>query len=150
MPRPLLVGLSVLSVKDSLVIMGGSAVCFSFGNFWNKGCFTISTMTGASFEAQVSFTKLKDLWKYEATVSAMIPNAIKLSKESLSNNSHLSPLARLRVQSSEEFARVVEQNKPVILEGFNLGPCTDLWTPDYLKAKLGTERKVSSICNYQY
>ena len=39
--RPLLVGHSVASTKDGLVVMGGGAVCFSMGTFVNKGCYTI-------------------------------------------------------------------------------------------------------------
>lgn len=41
--RPLLVGSSIKYVNGSLIIMGGSAVCFSFGTFWNRGCFTLAS-----------------------------------------------------------------------------------------------------------
>src|SRR4051812_46790948 len=40
-PRPLLVGSSVVSRDNLLLVFGGSAVCFSFGTFLNKGCFSI-------------------------------------------------------------------------------------------------------------
>src|SRR5436309_2075178 len=40
-PRPLLIGSSVSNMNENLIIMGGGAVCFSFGAFWNKGCFSL-------------------------------------------------------------------------------------------------------------
>jgi tRNA wybutosine-synthesizing protein 4 len=40
-PRPLLIGSSIQYIGGKLLIMGGSAVCFSFGTYWNKGCFTL-------------------------------------------------------------------------------------------------------------
>jgi tRNA wybutosine-synthesizing protein 4 len=36
-PRPLMIGVTVANTGRSFVVMGGSAVCFSFGTFWNKG-----------------------------------------------------------------------------------------------------------------
>ena len=32
--------------------------------------------------------------------------------------------------------------KPAIIEGLDIGPCTDLWTLDYLTEKLGPEREL--------
>lgn len=34
--RPLLIGLTTASIGNSIAIIGGSAVCFSFGTFWNS------------------------------------------------------------------------------------------------------------------
>src|SRR5690348_1766071 len=39
--RPLLIGHSITTSGKSLIIMGGGAVCFSFGTFWNRGCYTV-------------------------------------------------------------------------------------------------------------
>jgi len=33
-PNPLLVGITVVSANDNLLITGGGATCFSFGTFW--------------------------------------------------------------------------------------------------------------------
>lgn len=35
-PRPLLIGHTTVSVDSTIVVMGGSAVCFSFGSFVSK------------------------------------------------------------------------------------------------------------------
>ncbi|KAF1814228.1 LCM-domain-containing protein [Eremomyces bilateralis CBS 781.70] len=45
--RPLLVGHGAALVKDgSLLIVGGGAICYSFGAFWNPGIYMLSTSRG--------------------------------------------------------------------------------------------------------
>jgi tRNA wybutosine-synthesizing protein 4 len=147
-PRPLLVGMSVLSVNDSLIIMGGSATCFSFGTFWNKGCFTINVLPTMTDRARGATGKPKSLWQYMATGTATIANTSKGYSGPQRNNNFSVGVPRAKVQTSEEFSRIVNENKPVILEGLNLGSCTDIWTSNYLKEKIGPEREVSSIFRY--
>ena len=42
-PRPLLVGHSSICFAESVIIIGGGAVCFSFGTHWNIAPITFST-----------------------------------------------------------------------------------------------------------
>ena len=142
-PRPLLIGVSVLSVRDSLVIMGGSAVCFSFGTFWNKGCFTINVVPTSTNGASITAGEPKSQWNYTATGASAGTNTSKVYKGPESGNNYSGAILRVRIQSSEEFRCIIEENKPVILEGSNLGSCTEIWTPDYLKEKIGSNREVS-------
>lgn len=66
-PRPLLIGSTVVSTKESIVILGGSAVCFSFGTFWNEACFTVMlhcSITGQQESGSISkTTKVRDISK---------------------------------------------------------------------------------------
>lgn len=148
-PRPLLIGVSVLSVKDSLLVMGGSAVCFSFGTFLNKGCFTIQLPPTPTNGAASSIEKPKVLWKYMTTGAPIPSNTSKSNGSPQSTTGSLVGIPRVKIQSSEEFSRLVEANKPAILEGSNLGTCTELWTQAYLKEKVGPEREVSRSWKYQ-
>lgn len=141
-PRPLLIGVSVLSVNDSLIVMGGSAVCFSFGTFLNRGCFTIYGLSPSSSGDLDAIEKPTSPWKYVATGAATTTNIPRLPTSPPSTNNCLVSVPRVRVQSPEEFNRIVEANKPVILEGSSLGSCTEIWTPAYLKDKVGSEREV--------
>ena len=146
LPRPMLVGCSVWCGRKTVVIMGGSAVCFSFGTFWNKGCFTIHTEDAAN---QSSFPAVagksnnpSQNWKYLHTVasamSAGSPMAISLA------NRNLVGLPRVRVGSPEAFTQVLEAANPVIIEGLDIGPCIELWTTKYLKERVGVDREVGS------
>lgn len=142
-PRRLPVGVSILPVKHSLVIMGGSAVCFSFGTFWNKGCFTINLPTTTTNDAEDIIEKPKSMWKYMSTGAATVSHIPKSNGRPQSTANSLLGVPRVKIQSSEDFGRIVEANKPVILEGTNLGPCSEVWTPAYLKERVGSEREVS-------
>lgn len=144
-PRPFFIGISVVSAKDLLVLMGGSAVCFSFGTFWNKGSFTINVTSPTTDGTHHALGKPKPLWKYEATGSATLPGTSKLYTGPQSGNSSSNMVSRVRIQFPEEFGCIINEGKPVIIEGSDLGPCTELWTPDYLKAKMGSDREVSII-----
>lgn len=39
--RPLLIGTSLYGRGQTLMIMGGGAVCYAFGTFWNRAVYTI-------------------------------------------------------------------------------------------------------------
>lgn len=79
--RPLLVGMSAISTGESLLLMGGSAVCFAFGSFWNQGCYTlylddlINTPPKEAAELCDSKTDSgpRKAWRYSRTVDAVLP-----------------------------------------------------------------------------
>lgn len=146
-PRPLLVGTTVVSTGETLLIMSGSAVCFSFGTFWNRGCFTLWPVprSDSSYAA-------KTPWRYlHAIESEKLQEINRLSApERTSSEIVAKPLPRIRLQSSSDFERVVQSGSPVILEGLDIGPCTSKWTAEYLKAKIGIEREVRSSLSVLY
>jgi tRNA wybutosine-synthesizing protein 4 len=121
--------------------MGGSAVCFSFGTFWNRGCFTIRDLHPTPIIGAIESPKSP--WKYLATGAAKIANAPKIPSGPHTAGYSLTEVARVKIQSSEDFIRIAEANKPVIIEESSLGSCTEIWTADYLKQKIGSEREVS-------
>lgn len=49
----------------------------------------------------------------------------------------------MRIGSSIDFDEILRLAKPIILERLDLGPCTDIWTSDYLKKHVGADREVS-------
>lgn len=69
----LLIGTTLVSTSESLVILGGSAVCFSFGTFWNKGCYSLSITgvidTADQFHTQSPKREIA-AWKYMYTILA--------------------------------------------------------------------------------
>ena len=85
--HPLLIGTTLVSTPDSLVIMGGSAVCYSFGTFWNKGCYTISVAEQLEPQPDISNQQTRygnDTWRYMHTFLAQATAKIpKQSAESL-------------------------------------------------------------------
>ncbi|KAM7222076.1 hypothetical protein V8F06_002581 [Rhypophila decipiens] len=153
MPRPLLTGHSaVLTPEGQVVVAGGGATCFSMGTFWNKGVYTLGLpILGASL--QNVFTENSEPlphWVHEIT-SDIIPGQPSLprAQEALENGTaekrnHLDikSIPRIKLESKDDFSRIVREGKPVVLEGLDLGSCTANWTIAYLIDKVGADRKV--------
>lgn len=158
-PRPLIIGSSALSSGLSIVIFGGGAVCFSFGAFWNSACFTLDfgelTINGPGYENWES--QGRGAWRYfqtfEMTTKPMLHDRISSSPPSALQVSEIVAVPRRPITSSADFAAILHAANPIIIEGLALGSCTELWTSEYLKDKIGAGRKVSISTftwNFQY
>jgi tRNA wybutosine-synthesizing protein 4 len=128
-PRPLLVGVSIASRGDSLVILGGSAVCFSFGTFWNKGCFTLHTLDSCHDKGQgiIKDANAQSQWRYCGISEVVAANSSDPSSPPphTPEERSLVIVPRVRIQSTEDFSLLIRNGKPVIIEGSNIGSCTD-------------------------
>lgn len=138
---PLLVGMGVVSVsRNEAIIVGGGAVCFSMGSFWNEGFFTV--MKGGMQGVRVWGPVPRQT---NGTAQSKPPGASrqkqqrKAKKTSVVRASHV---PRIQLQSAEDFLQLVATSKPAIIEDLDVGPCVDLWTLDYLKANIGAEREL--------
>ncbi|KHE85314.1 hypothetical protein GE21DRAFT_1206658 [Neurospora crassa] len=155
-PGPLLlVGTSPVVTPDdgSLMIVGGGATCFSMGTFWNKGISTLELALPAAVENEASPIPAYG-WVHEKTVdiipgeprSLPLRNQAPNGAEGNANGSvsvRIQPIPRVRLENAEDFARIVREGRPVVLEGLNLGDCVSQWgNGDYVAKKVGTDRKV--------
>lgn len=146
-PRPLLIGTSAISNGDNIIIMGGSAVCFSFGTFWNKGCYTLTTKNSGDSKSGENATNDASgaLWNFAHTFDGAA--APKLAPTSLSSSAPgtqvLVKVPRVKINSSVEFDKILDASKPVILERLDIGVCTKEWTSEYMKDKVGADREVN-------
>lgn len=139
---PLLVGMGIVAVsRDEIVMAGGGAVCFSMGSFWNEGYLTV---TRDAMQGVKPWRPLPPQVHGAAQAEASRPCSNqpkdRKTKVEKSVSVHAKEVLRVRLQSSEDFARLVATSKPAIIEGLDIGPCTDLWTLDYLKERIGAER----------
>ncbi len=144
-PRLLLVGHSVCAFQDSLVIAGGGAVCFSFGSYWNRDVLTLNLGSG----------KAPVIWSFEGDQTP-IPGSdqqfcgqpvqsVPSSLSSMMETESMRDILRLKVETSDEFMRMIHQAKPFIMEGLDLGPCQREWSLDVLKARIGPNRSVRRL-----
>ncbi|EKD12261.1 uncharacterized protein L3040_000269 [Drepanopeziza brunnea f. sp. 'multigermtubi'] len=144
-PRPLLIGSTVVASGQSLVITGGSAVCFSFGTYWNKGCYTLHTelsescMSGASgLDSKAEST---EIWKLAQTVAAQTPPKIPVTPNT-TDPVTMTSISRVQLRSATDFSQALQTSAPIIFEKVDLGPCVQSWTMGYLKEKVGIDREV--------
>jgi tRNA wybutosine-synthesizing protein 4 len=138
---PLLIGMGVAAVsRDEVIITGGGAVCFSMGSFWNEGFLTV---TKASMRGIRAWRPVP--CQLNGAAQAKPPDAPRKgqpAKTKKISSARTFQVPRICVQSGEDFAKLVATSKPAIIEGVDIGPCTDLWTLDYLKHKIGAEREL--------
>ncbi|USP76084.1 tRNA wybutosine-synthesizing protein 4 [Curvularia clavata] len=156
---PLLVGVGAVSPsRGEIVITGGGAVCFSMGSYWNQDPITIlpGSMQGAKSWRCVRPSHIgSGTGGTEGTRQANAAETRpKSQKEKVGTKKRpamairTTEIPRIEVKSSGDFANLVASSKPAIITGLDIGPCTDLWTVDYLKEKIGPERElVVHECN---
>ncbi|EUC30052.1 hypothetical protein COCCADRAFT_7829 [Bipolaris zeicola 26-R-13] len=153
MSWPLLVGVgAVSSSRDEIVLAGGGAVCFSMGSYWNQD--PISILPGATqgakswrcvgpSQAGSGTAGTKGTGQANAAETRRDGRREKASvKKRPVMAARTADIQRSQVSSSDDFARLVASSKPAIITGLDIGPCTDLWTLDYLKEKIGPEREI--------
>ncbi|KAJ6274624.1 hypothetical protein PSV08DRAFT_407236 [Bipolaris maydis] len=150
---PLLVGVgAVSSSRGEIVLAGGGAVCFSMGSYWNQD--PISILPGATQGAkswrrigpsQVGSGTAGTKGTRQANAAETRrdgPREKASGKEKPVVAARTAEVQRTQVSSSDDFARLVASSKPAIMTGLDIGPCTDLWTLDYLKENIGPEREI--------
>ena len=130
-PRPMLVGHHVVPIgKDNFMIIGGGATCFSFGTYWNRGCYTVATQPK---------TSPSNTW-------ALIPSTTQggTSQPPTERALTLKPVAvrRTNLQSKTDFDQLLFHRIPTVIEGLSIGSCTETWDSDYLKDAIGEQTSV--------
>lgn len=136
---PLLIGHSAFACKDSIIILGGGAICFSFGNCWNQSTWTLQVQNGY----QMSIWTLNVNQDY--TIRSEQQDKHGLEKKLMKipeENQILETMRKSQVETAEAFEQMLKQSKPFIMEKLNLGPCLEEWTLDYLERKIGADRTV--------
>lgn len=130
--RPLFVGHNAFASSDNVAILGGGAVCFSFGTFWNE---TILTMSNCDL-APKPFLE----------VHPQEPSRFPGKKFTVDNfkPSHLGGtiLREKQVKSPQDFLQVLNDGRPIVMRNMAIGSCTTDWTPQYLIEKIGGDRVI--------
>lgn len=149
--RPLLIGISASSAGHSLVLMGGGMVCFSFGTFWNKGCYTIEVHNGSTAKSSLSPKQTQEpkeeVWRYIRTIEPSSINAEPGTRFDSPAADHLRPatiavIPRITINEEVDFGSILSAGRPIILGGLDLGSCKEAWTNEYLVHRIGGDRKV--------
>ena len=137
--RPLFVGHTALLFHGSVVIIGGGAVCFSFGTYWNQ-CVATLTATGRE---QLYLRQLSVDPAQRSTLASMKKEGNLAEPLPLAGTTPTPKVKEAEVISAEDFKHIVDRGNPVVIRQCQLGSCTTAWTVDNVKAKIGVHRAVS-------
>lgn len=151
--RPLLIGHGAIRLLDYLLIVGGGAVCFSFGSFWNNQCYFIRSeaepdnATPRHYVTPNPDKLSNERTKQNGTVleetKGIKASAYDRLHASTSSKMTTSPIPATTVDSADDFSHILDDRSPIIITDCNLGPCTTLWTLDYLASKIVPSRPVT-------
>lgn len=135
--KPLLTGHVACALDDDQVLFfGGGAVCFSFGTFWTEGTWIL----------QPADTERDNTWAVMAPKKDVASKAPQPPTKTYPSNTSKSvepvQIPRTRLESAAQFQQLVANGKPVVIEDADIGPCTQLWTKEYLTSAVGADRKV--------
>ena len=130
--RPLLVGHNSLKFADTVAILGGGAVCFSFGTFWNESMIAISDsdQTPRPF-FEVNSQNVERLTDHGTTADIIRE---PLSGRSVPRDDH--------VRSPQDFDQILDKGRPVIMRNTAMGSSMTDWTLPNLIAKIGGDRVI--------
>lgn len=125
-----------------ILILGGGATCFSFGTFWSSSYVLRRRDTQQD-------TRSWMLLRADSKTPVR-SDAIHGQKAAHLNGSGVSAkdpqprrIPRISIKSASDFSAIRARAQPIVLDGLDIGPCTDLWTNDYLKAHVGPDRRVA-------
>jgi tRNA wybutosine-synthesizing protein 4 len=133
-PRPFLIGhTSVRTKRDQTLILGGGAVCFSFGNYYNQGTWLLHDREAG----------LSDKWSLVQLHKANSAHTETYHKRTEPDGSKTDwPIERILVKTDRAFIKLLSQSAPKILEDLDFGSCKSLWTISYLRSKIASNREV--------
>ena len=140
--RPLLVGHDVCTLHKCTIIIGGGAVCFSFGAFWNRFLYTLQENNSSDTPSWVCRDN-GGLKENDQSQNQDIALATQRSGCFDKISAKISPISRFSVTSASGFEHLVREAKPVVMKGLDIGRCTEEWTLEALEAKIGSDRKVN-------
>lgn len=142
-PRPLLCGhVSCTTKSNQVLLVGGGAVCYSFGTFWTEGTWLLQRHDSNPNQNNDTAWVLVAPPKNPLPQSKVQPAALKPRSADLASSNTVGQIPRVRIKSAAQFQQIVANGKPVVIEGSDIGPCTELWTKEYLAQVVGEERMV--------
>lgn len=130
--RPLLIGHTTFASADAVDVLGGGAVCFSFGTFWNEIILSMSSCDRAPRPL------IKVITQEPEPFSERKPTGNILTPSRLVGTVPRDD----QIQSSKDFEQILNDGRPVIMRNLDLGLCMADWTLKYLTAKIGGDRAI--------
>ncbi|KAJ5152386.1 leucine carboxyl methyltransferase [Penicillium capsulatum] len=136
--KPLLTGHVAHTIdQDQVLFLGGGAVCFSFGTCWSEGTWLLKPRNSHS----------ENLWaitapKKEVPIKTITRPTGNKTRGTMHDKTELATIPRVRIDSAAQFEQTLARGTPVVIEGSDIGPCTQRWTKEYLTSAVGQDRKV--------
>ncbi|KAK9326361.1 S-adenosyl-L-methionine-dependent methyltransferase [Lipomyces orientalis] len=144
---PMLIGCSVHITNDKeIVVVGGGAVCFSFGACWNElAVVRPVTVLKRQWTVAVEAQKALAIGPDMSTTRDMEVKTTDMTdaQESIEGTVTIGEIGQRDPKSVEDWKEIYSIGMPVLVKNADIGSCTSTWTPDYVKDKVGVDRPVT-------
>ncbi|KAF5019760.1 hypothetical protein F66182_8232 [Fusarium sp. NRRL 66182] len=139
---PFMIGSATISFGSQLIIVGGGATCFSMGTFWDTGVYRVDLADAIAKILPPKPTSTTPVaLRYQD--SPKLAHPISGGGQPISNpKTSITTIPRIKLQPGSSFEDLVQNRKPVVIEGLNLGGCVEKWTPEYMVRKVGEAKEV--------
>lgn len=128
---PMFIGCTaVANTNDEILVVGGGTVCFSYGSLWNSSVLQIG------FE-DVGHRERKKWRLVQNNAAAVVATK---SYSSTATGVCIKGTQVQRINGTETSVCISREiRQPYVIRGLDLGPCTQTWAKEYLKAAVGTD-----------
>ncbi|KAL8934106.1 MAG: hypothetical protein Q9211_005402, partial [Gyalolechia sp. 1 TL-2023] len=139
--RPLLVGHAACDSGNSVLVVGGGAVCFSFGAHWNEDIWTMH----CSNHSEDSNTAQRWIAGKNEPLDGRSERGLRGedSRAATTYAANSEEILRVKIDTAGDFDRLIAEGKPFVMEGLDIGNCTKNWTVEELIKKIGPDRIVT-------
>ena len=144
---PFMIGASVLPVDGSLLVFGGGATCFSMGTFWETGIYSAkipSHLLNASSQ-NPPLPQRPLCMDYLESPQLTPPGKNVHQPDQSASKATLITIPRVALNGECDFQEILRNRRPVVIEGLNMGACSEKWTPEYMAERLGATKEVSDM-----
>jgi tRNA wybutosine-synthesizing protein 4 len=147
---PFMIGSSVAARRDSLIVLGGGATCFSMGTFWETGAYELRLSDGPSQVGASCPRPNTPLASMELVQTAKLVGASRTEEKAPQGSQAQAQaqvpvvdIPRIKLGEGTSFEDLLRDRKPVVIEGLQLGDCVRNWTPEYLVDRVGANTEVN-------
>jgi tRNA wybutosine-synthesizing protein 4 len=139
---PFMVGSAIVSSSSELVVLGGGATCFSMGTFWDTGVYKVDLTNAISEIPSIQPAESSPVSIYYQDSPKLTHPTTTIEQHELTFKPSIKSIARIKLQSKSDFEQLVQNRRPVIIEGLDLGGCVDKWSPEYMVERIGETKEV--------
>lgn len=139
---PFMIGCSAVTSGERLIVVGGGATCFSMGTFWEIGSYAIDLPVDPPNRHFGGTPGATDKVEYVESRKTIAYQGDGATRQSLGTKATITSIPRMRLASEKDFQQVLQERKPVIIEGLSLGECVEKWQPGYMVERVGQQAQV--------
>ena len=132
-PRPFLIGHSShYTAQATTLIVGGGATCFSFGAYWNPGCWLLHDRHSgpSSHWAIVKPETARYLPQLPPPGYGSPPHTFSY------------PINVININSDQDFVRILQEGHPRLIGALDFGSCLFRWKPSHLLEKIPPSKAI--------